>query len=70
MTGAGLMFEPEYTEKELAEIIRQQIETFANACDRSRSDKTSWCKCGQCGVTPTEVESVCCMEIAAVKTVL
>lgn len=34
--------------------------------DRSRTDGTSWCHCGQCNAMPTAIECVCCREVPAV----
>jgi len=67
MVQAGLQFEPEYTEEELVEIEISRKESVENACDRR--DASNWCFCEECVVMPTDAESVCCTEVAAVKTI-
>lgn len=60
------LFEPEYTEEELAQMDRVREETHedeqAGAIVRTRANSSWWCKCDCCEQMPTEIESLCCAE--------
>ncbi|XP_065144026.1 uncharacterized protein [Paramisgurnus dabryanus] len=60
------LFEPEYTEEELAFMDREREERSepeqTGAGERTRANSNWWCKCDCCGQIPTEIESLCCLE--------
>lgn len=36
---------------------------FADLQEEDRSGNVEWCKCGHCSIMPTNLESICCLEI-------
>lgn len=60
------LFEPEYTEEELAQMDREREETqedeAAGGTMRTRANSTWWCQCNYCAQMSTEEESFCCTE--------
>ncbi|KAG1928990.1 P2X purinoceptor [Pimephales promelas] len=66
--GRPYLFEPEYTDEELAsqesERRRQTAEQPADEANASttRISCNWWCLCGCCDPMPTEEESLCCKE--------
>lgn len=59
------LFEPEYTEEELAAMDREREEREAEptgAGERARTNSNWWCTCDCCEQMPTETESLCCSE--------
>lgn len=67
--GTPYLFEPEYTDEELAQIEEEQRAAeaasaeIAEATDTpSRCEGDWWCSCGGCRLMATEEECLCCRE--------
>ncbi|CAK6969982.1 uncharacterized protein LOC120555826 [Scomber scombrus] len=66
--GRPYLFEPEYTEEELAEMeenrraAEEAVEITGVPHTPNRCEGDWWCSCGQCQPMATEKECLCCRE--------
>ena len=61
--------EPEYSsseeiEERSSDSEEEEIGDLNSSSGESRRTNTSWCLCDRCAVMPTEVECICCKELA------
>lgn len=61
-TRQGFLFEPSRPFIDDSESDFDEVGSSSDEEQSSRTDNLLWCICGQCGLMPSIVESVCCQE--------